>query len=72
MKGQKSVVVVEVPMIGPESGGIRFCMICQGPIFEGEHWRKIQRLGAGYEVGAHDSCLAARQAQRAEVHDATG
>ena len=70
MSKSKGAIVVEWPMIGPELGGIRFCMICRGAISEGEHWRKIERIGAGYQVGAHDSCLAARQAERVGVANA--
>ena len=57
-------VVVEVPMIGVQEGGIRFCLFCGREFQAGDLWRKITRLGrGGYSIGACNACWAKRGAQ---------
>jgi uncharacterized protein with PIN domain len=59
MKQSEQVQVIEIPMIGPEPDGIRYCVKCRKDILPGEHWRMIERLGrGGLAVGVHDGCYA--------------
>lgn len=59
---QAAVTVTHQPMIGPQPGGIRYCLICRAEFGQDEPWLKISREGAGYSVGAHPACLARRTA----------
>lgn len=49
-------VIAEKPMVGPESGGIQFCLKCHRSILRGEHWRKVWAADGSYAVGIHDVC----------------
>jgi hypothetical protein len=55
----------EQPMIGPESGGIQFCMRCHRSILNGDHWRKVWAADGSYAVGVHDACHALAHANGA-------
>jgi len=54
----EQVKVIEVPMVGPDhSGGPAFCIHCHQSFLNGDHWRKVTRLGrGGITVGIHDVC----------------
>lgn len=69
MSGKRRVVsevvqvigVVEVPMVGVQADGIRFCLLCGDEFKEGDLWRKVCRLGrGGYAFGVHNVCWAKR------------
>lgn len=63
MSGKRRVVVqvVEVPMVGVQEGGIRFCLLCGHEFKAGDLWRKVARLGrGGYAFGACNGCWAER------------
>ncbi len=49
----KATVITEL-CVGPEPAGIRYCVMCRQPIQDGEHWRKVRRVG-GFAVGIHDA-----------------
>lgn len=55
-------MVASQPMIGPESGGIQFCLVCGGSILRGDHWRKTWAPDGSYAVGVHDKCNRFAQA----------
>ncbi len=56
-------MIAEQPMIGPESGGIQFCIRCHRSILRGDHWRKVWSADGSYAVGVHDACHALAQVQ---------
>ena len=58
---QQPITAITQPMIGPEPGGIRSCLLCKAEFGQEEPWLQISRQGAGYSVGAHPACLARRQ-----------
>lgn len=57
----RRAVVVEVPMVGVQEDGIRFCLLCGHEFKAGDLWRKVARLGrGGYAFGACNGCWAQR------------
>jgi hypothetical protein len=65
LRTSKRVMIAEQPMIGPESGGFQFCIVCDRSILRGDHWRKVWAADGSYAVGVHDRCHALAQADGA-------
>lgn len=48
-------VLPGVVQVGPEDGGIRFCVSCVAPIRPGQQWVKV--VGPDFAVGVHVACM---------------
>jgi hypothetical protein len=59
------VTIIEQPMIGPEPGGIQFCIRCNRSILNGDRWRMVWAADGSYAVGVHDRCHQLAQADAA-------